>query len=523
MSIIANTPLAAAIEDLAESVDIPPSKYKMAVERYTAVGGWLDAVDSPLKRYRPRVYPQGSFRLGTVIRPVFEGREADYDIDLVCCLDAGHSGFHPRDIKHLIGDRLKVHGTYRRMLDDEGRRCWTLKYAESDGVGFHLDALPAVPSSSPTIQVLVGLGVNPAFARHAIEITERRHEGEYLWVRGGSNPEGYAQWFDGVNASAAARVTLVQKRRLFEANRGIYASVRDVPDALVRSPLQRAVQVLKRHRDVRFSGHPLEKQKPISIIITTLAARAYSGEPDAASALAAILQRVEDFSTSGVIERQQDRWRIPNPVNPGENFADRWNEPGSRRAEAFFQWVAWALQDLACAEEQPSVDDAKAVLSEALGVRSSSARHAASGVPVPIRTDMVPALANSAHCQSPPWPVRTQYRVSISGSVRKEVHASRQLWRLTDRPISKNVAIRFEAGTNAPPPYEVKWQIVNTGTEAVAAGVAQLRGGFDNGTDRFGRVRWETARYRGTHWIEAFVIKDGVCVGRSGQTYVRIS
>src|SRR5258708_4549935 len=108
MTITPHQGLTGALEELAESLDIPPGKYKVAIERYTAVGNWLDALDSPLKPYRPRVYPQGSFRLGTVVRPVAHGREADYDIDLVCCLDTRHSGLNPHELKHLIGDRLKA-------------------------------------------------------------------------------------------------------------------------------------------------------------------------------------------------------------------------------------------------------------------------------------------------------------------------------------------------------------------------------------------------------------------------------
>lgn len=495
----------------------------MAVERYTAVGNWLDAIDSPLKRYRPRVYPQGSFRLGTVVRPVAQGREADYDIDLVCCLDAAHAGLEPRELKHLIGNRLKDNGTYRRMLDKEGRRCWTVNYAEADGVGFHLDALPSVPGANGTIQALIGLGVEPMFARHAIEISERRGENAYVWLPGGSNPQGYAEWFGRVDSAARVNVARVQKQRLFEAHRTIYASVQDVPDALVRSPLQRAIQLLKRHRDVRFAGDHLEDEKPISMIVTTLAARAYQGELDVASGLAAILERMDDFAMSGIIESRQGRWYIPNPVNPGENFADRWNESGSRRADAFFQWVAWARQDLALAEEQPSDDRTRAALAESFGGLSASTRRPqSSGTLITVLADSVPALANSSHCQPPPWPTRTQYRVNVSGSVRKQIRSAKALWRLTDRAVPRDLAIRFDARTNAPAPYDVKWQVVNTGAEAAAAGAAQLRGGFDDGEGQSGLVRWESTRYRGTHWIEAFVIKDGVCVARSEPTYVRI-
>jgi hypothetical protein len=519
--VIPNSSLAAALEELAESLDIPPSKYKLAVERYTAVGNWLDATGSPLKGYRPRVHPQGSFRLGTVVRPVTKGREADYDIDLVCCLDAPPSNLQPGQLKHLVGDRLKENETYRRMLDPEGRRCWTMTYAEADGIGFHLDALPSVPAANAAIRAMVGLGVEPAFARHAIELSERRGEKAYIWLPGGSNPEGYAEWFGRINAAARLRAARVQKQRLFEAYRTLYASVEDVPDALVRSPLQRAVQLLKRHRDVRFAGHALEDQKPISVILTTLAARAYQGEQDVASSLASILERMDDFASTGIIERRQDQWFIPNPVNPGENLADRWNESGSKRANAFFQWVAWVRQDLALASEQPSDDHMRTAIAESFGGLPTGRRQAqSSGALILASRDDVPALSNASHCQAPRWPVRAQYRVSISASVRRQIRSTKALWRLTERPVPKEFAIRFEAKTNAPRPFEVKWQVVNTGVEAAAAG--GFRGGFDNGEGDCGLVRWESTRYLGTHWIEAFVIKDGVCVARSGPTYVRI-
>jgi hypothetical protein len=74
--------------------------------------------------------------------------------------------------------------------------------------------------------------------------------------------------------------------------------------------------------------------------------------------------------------------------------------------------------------------------------------------------------------------------------------------------------------TNVPAPYRVKWQIVNTGNEAAHAN--QLRGGFDDGEEFCGRVRWEQSAFKGSHWIEAFVIKDDQCVATSGRFSVPI-
>jgi hypothetical protein len=66
----------------------------------------------------------------------------------------------------------------------------------------------------------------------------------------------------------------------------------------------------------------------------------------------------------------------------------------------------------------------------------------------------------------------------------------------------------------------VHWQVVNTGSEA-AQDADGLRGKFYDSEGGPG-VRWESTRYAGTHWVEAFVVKEGVCVARSGRKYVRI-
>ena len=111
-------------------------------------------------------------------------------------------------------------------------------------------------------------------------------------------------------------------------------------------------------------------------------------------------------------------------------------------------------------------------------------------------------------------------RRRLPGPVREGMRQQKVLWQLSGRPLPKEVGLRFRAETNVKPPYEVKWQVVNTGTEAFADN--GLRGEFYEGSGSCGTTRWESTQYRGTHWIEAFVIKNGICVARSGLTYVRI-
>ncbi len=346
------------LENLSDELDIPPGKYKQAVDHYQAVGNWLNDGEYEGCDDVPAIYPQGSFRLGTVVRPLRDGKEADYDIDLVCRLAFKKECTVPKKIKHLVGGRLSENGRYESMLDKEGKRCWTLNYAEADGVGFHMDILPAAYEEADFIQALIRSGVPEHLAIQAIAITHK-NQGEYDWRF--SNSAGYAQWFDDIKQAAFERISKRYKQLILDSTDSIFASVDEVPDQLVRTPLQRAIQILKRHRDQRFSGHVMEGSKPISIVITTLATRFYNSEPDLYSTLRNIVAKINEharllnpgyiFEEAGYnfryIQRKADgTWNIPNPVNPAENFADRWHEDNNRRAKAFFQWVEWVFKDL---------------------------------------------------------------------------------------------------------------------------------------------------------------------------------
>ena len=69
------------LEEVAAALDIPENYYELAVKRYESIGEWLEREGSIVAQYNPLIYPQGSFLLGTVTRPISEKDE--YDLDLV--------------------------------------------------------------------------------------------------------------------------------------------------------------------------------------------------------------------------------------------------------------------------------------------------------------------------------------------------------------------------------------------------------------------------------------------------------
>ena len=96
---------------IASNLDISETMREKAERSYRAVGQWLGDCDvnSDVK-----IMPQGSFYLGTVIRPVSDADE--YDIDLVCLLKNA-MGKSEAEIKKVVGDRLREHKTYSSMLE----------------------------------------------------------------------------------------------------------------------------------------------------------------------------------------------------------------------------------------------------------------------------------------------------------------------------------------------------------------------------------------------------------------------
>ncbi|MBS1597322.1 MAG: nucleotidyltransferase [Bacteroidetes bacterium] len=342
-------------DGLGKSLDITKAQYDAAVTSYQFAGDWLSKPESPLAPYKPEIRPQGSFLFGTMNKPVNEND--DLDVDLVCRLEGKKQSWTQSDLKKIVGDRLKDHDTLKRMLDEEGRRCWTLLHR--DEARFHMDILPAILSSKYTVMLEKSLsaGDTSKVGELAIRITDKLTSNYATatspeeWLK--SNPFGYAAWF-----KLRASLDIYKYLSLNEA-------VRPVPRfEKEKLPLQRVVQILKRHRDIMFNG---DEDKPISIIITTLAAKAYRGQTDVVEALIAVVHDMESY----IEERYDYRLRryikwVENPVNAEENFADKWAET-SKKQENFYKWIKQAKSDLTNIIGQRGLHNIQGALSNPFG------------------------------------------------------------------------------------------------------------------------------------------------------------
>ena len=311
-----------------EELDISPQQYELAVHRYKDLGQWL--VDQGIGD--PDVYPQGSFRLGTVLRPTAGG---DFDIDLVFLRFLAKESITQKELRTQAGQLLRAYIAARGAANGnpalkERGRCWELIYS---GDRFHMDVLPVIP--------------DPDGDDTAVLLSDRDL---FLWQH--SNPIGYADWFwnsmgDAVGVGRAQLAAMLNR------------DVEDVPRWLVRTTLQRVVQLLKLHRDTFFRSNPHDK--PASILITTLATHAYGGESDLFEAFRKVARNLPSY-----VEWRNGTYWVPNPAHEEENFADKWNTSPDRKRH-FDRWIEALIADTDRWATSNGVDEAVRSLGTAFG------------------------------------------------------------------------------------------------------------------------------------------------------------
>lgn len=293
---------------IAAEIEISDAQAEKAKESYEAVGNYLN---NNIKQYDVRIFPQGSFMLGTVIKPISDKDE--YDIDLVTTIDNKFTS--AKDLKNIVGDVLKTSDRYSEKVE-EGKRCWTIQYSES--ANYHMDILPTMKSDT-------------YFQNKKLIMTHKEDENSDYEFRQ-TNPEAYYDWF-------VKRMEEEKKKLTEEYAIRNKIEIVEVPEYKIKTTLQIAIEILKRYRDIKFKDTP--DIKPISIILTTLMARIYTGKEN-------VYELIEKFSKEYVLYLEKDEngnVLIQNPVNENENFADKWPSNPERK-EAFFKFMGNLKYDL---------------------------------------------------------------------------------------------------------------------------------------------------------------------------------
>ncbi len=84
MDLIRKQRLNELLDEIGRALDISEEQHTLVEQRYQAVAEHLSEDDSLLKDFEPDIIPQGSFLIGTMIKPIMADDELD--VDLICRL-----------------------------------------------------------------------------------------------------------------------------------------------------------------------------------------------------------------------------------------------------------------------------------------------------------------------------------------------------------------------------------------------------------------------------------------------------
>lgn len=332
------------LDSVFKNLDLTKTQSERIEKAYNAVGNYLASCDHPLLE-GALIYPQGSMRLKTTIKPL---NQEEFDVDLILFLP--NASYATRDeIVFIVKQHLLNNDIYKDLLEDLPRGL-RINYKGD----YHLDITPAKAYEIP------GLPGHPLWV-----VDKRTGYKE-------SNPEGMAQVYD----KTCSMLPLIRKTQvLMEALSN--KSVTKLPDQSQKKPLNRITQILKRHRDVwsQQDSNIHSDFRPISVIITTLASQAYaevirSGK-EYDNEFDLILDVIELMPHH--IETNFDEVLVTNPTMKLENYAEKWNRverlEGQKYRNAFYAWHQAAVgtfEHLASLNNQ-GMDNVFTALSGAFG------------------------------------------------------------------------------------------------------------------------------------------------------------
>ncbi len=299
-------------------LQLTPTLYGLAEQHYHAVAEWVGAEGSFFYAYDPDIFPQGSFRIGTTTKPIFQN---EYDLDFVLQLMVDPR-VHPLRLLVELENRLKSHRTYAPMVK-RLNRCVRLEYANE----FHLDILPAVPDGEMGTRV---------------KVPDRKAAD---WKP--SDPKGYASWFE----------QRCRQMRLDKAAQ--IAPLPAIQRVEEKAVLQRVVQLSKRCRD-RFAAFVADVDlSPRSIVLTTLAAQHHTGHLSTAAAMSETIRTLRERVAGSVAPIE-----VWNPANEKELLSEQWraNPDAYREFKNWLDYYARAWDALLAAKTIPEMQRQLATL-----------------------------------------------------------------------------------------------------------------------------------------------------------------
>ena len=411
--------------------------------------------------------PQGSWLHKTIIKPNLNNNNFDAD---VLCFMKQIEGYEPKDYIEKLYQEFKQNSNYADIVYRK-TRCVRIDYIGE----FHIDI---VPYFERDISWLPWDKCVTNRLKNIFEATE---------------PKGFVDWFNKKN------------------NR-------------TKGNLKKVIRLVKYLRDIKITFSAK------SVLLTTLLGRQIDKGllPDEATdyqdlptSLLTIMTRLNNF-----LQANPSMPTIHNPSLNSEHFVRHWDQHKySNFREMMNKYTEWIADAYKEADKDESIKKWRRIFGD---------NFAKGEIKQVLNLDQI----NTIIKESIKYPYDLSTLFIVSHRVKPEskwkmvctnkvyvemycvINGKEVEFSIKDK-LPKECDLRFKATTDVPSGYDVFCQVVNTGREAELN--RDPRGKFYSGQFIRGyNLKTERSKYKGVHYIECFIVKDGRCMARSGEKLVVI-
>ncbi len=295
------------LAEVAVKVQLPPSRFAVAEQRYHTLSEWVDRADSPLRGLVSRVYAQGSMAIGATIASCL--RDDEYDVDALVELSLPRLT-HPRDVLDLLYDAVRGEpGSRYYDVTTRCTRCVQVQYAD----GMHVDI-------TPTIRL------EERLEREGYIFHAKVEEPESSDKRITANPFGFAVWFkERTPAEYDFALNFAEKSLAYDRAHFLEAAETEpVPSpapVYEKSRALIALQLLKRWRNITYDTRP--GRKPPSVLMAKLVGD--HANQSHGSLFAELLHQARKMLVFfEQAHLTQSLVHVVNPKCDNDKFSDRW-------------------------------------------------------------------------------------------------------------------------------------------------------------------------------------------------------
>ncbi len=322
------------LTNVAHKIQLAPSQYAVAVDRYSIMEKWLQRDGSELAPYFKRLYPQGSMAIGATIASKLKNDE--FDIDIIAELDLSPD-VAPGDVLDALFNSLngeegsRYHGKVERRT-----RCVTVNYED-----MHIDVTPSVllPQRAERTSVIF----------HAHEDEPASNHQHIV-----ANPWGFAQWF--IENTPDVRMIVDAYVRKSSDPVPDQEAVRDKSQKLI------ALQLLKRWRNKRYDDRTGRSLPSIAIAYFVATAGTNAGGLFDELLLQATSMR-DHFRA---LKAADEAVHVVNPTCDTDVLTDRWPANQSEQ-DVFLSDLVDLVSSLESLCDKPTMKDCSDVLSDLFG------------------------------------------------------------------------------------------------------------------------------------------------------------